>query len=148
MRYRVIASLFCFLLLPACETSNFEDLEGNKGHFSDYQGNWLVINYWASWCKPCLIEIPELNMLDQQHPNIKVFAVNFDQLTPEELTPEVQKMGIEFTALLQDPVTVFNYPKPTRLPTTVLINPQGEVTEIREGLQTEAGLLSAMGLQH
>lgn len=148
MTYRVLISLFCLLLLTACEPTNFEDLKGNKGHFSNFKGDWLVINYWASWCKPCLIEIPELNTLDQQHPNIRVFAVNYDQLSPEELAPEAQAMGIEFTVLLQDPVAVFGYPQPTRLPTTVLVSPDGEVTEIREGLQTEAGLLAAMGLPH
>ncbi len=57
---------FCSLfILTACikEKPDAEDSLGNPVYLSDYEGRWVVIAYWATWCKSCMTEIPILNVL-------------------------------------------------------------------------------------
>ncbi|WP_286019484.1 TlpA disulfide reductase family protein, partial [Candidatus Venteria ishoeyi] len=63
-----LLGLCCTLLwLSGCsqaaqvEEIMFEDLLGTQHKLSDYQGKWVVLNYWATWCPPCLRELPTLN---------------------------------------------------------------------------------------
>ena len=110
---------------------------------ADYQGRWLVINYWAEWCAPCREEIPELNQLAAHAPTrIAVAGVNFDGLIGIELNAVEEAMGIAFTTLTEDPAAQFGYPRPVALPTTVLVNPEGTVLEQLQGPQTFSQLLA------
>ncbi len=137
--------LGCSLLLLACSPPEYSDTEGNSGHFSDHHGKWLIINYWAIWCKPCIAEIPELNRFAAEHKDkAHLVTVNYDLLSGEELAEQAAKLGIEVPVLTTDPAELLDYPRPTRLPTTIIISPQGKLTEVREGLQTEASLLAAI----
>ncbi|WP_019530549.1 TlpA family protein disulfide reductase [Dasania marina] len=110
-----------------------------------YPGQWLFINYWASWCKPCLEEIPELNRFAQQQAQqVKVFAVNFDGLQGDELQQQAQKFGIDYIVLAQDPAPALNLSLPTGLPTTYVYNPEGKLHKTLLGPQTIDSLLAAM----
>ncbi|MFT4997247.1 MAG: thiol-disulfide isomerase/thioredoxin, partial [Flavobacteriales bacterium] len=59
------------VILSACSPSNNDPLANAKG-------KWTYINYWATWCKPCIEEIPELNEFAAQNPYLVVLGVNFD----------------------------------------------------------------------
>ncbi|MDU0354964.1 TlpA disulfide reductase family protein [Paraglaciecola aquimarina] len=66
--------------------SDFTTLDSQKNSWSSLQGKWVVINYFAEWCVPCLREIPELNKFHQQHnPNILLYGVSFDKVTRAQL---------------------------------------------------------------
>ena len=108
--------------------------------------NWLLINYWATWCAPCRKEIPELNQLARSEPGLTVYAVNFDGVTGEELIAQAEDLGIEFTLLSEDPGPTLGITQPRVLPTTVLVTPQGEVVTTLIGPQTEAGLKEELAL--
>ena len=56
-----------------------QDMAGKTHQLSDYKGQWLVVNYWAPWCPPCLEEFPSLIQLQKDMPNIAVVAVSFDE---------------------------------------------------------------------
>ena len=103
-------------------------------------GQWRVINYWAIWCAPCREEIPELNALDDTT-ELMVFAVNYDGQNGEALQSQAAEMGINFTLLEQDPGTALGIERPRVLPTTLLVNPQGAVTDTLVGPQTQESLL-------
>ena len=112
---------------------------------NDPSPRWQLINYWAVWCKPCIEEIPELNELARKHGDlVRVTGVNFDGMTGEELAAEAEKLGVEFELLETDPASALGYNRPRALPTTVLINPAGEITHILEGPQTSDSLYQAM----
>lgn len=135
-------------VLSACSKPDYETLSGRQGQFADLRGQWLVINYWAAWCKPCREEIPELNRLSQQFQGqLTVMAVNFDQPAVDILAQEVKEFAIDFTVLLSDPAPQLGFTRPTVLPSTVLINPQGQVQQTLVGPQTVATLSSAMALE-
>jgi thiol-disulfide isomerase/thioredoxin len=136
-------TLFSAVFIIACEPST----PGNKteqiitGDLENYQGKWLVINYWASWCKPCIEEMPELNnFADNNREITNVFAVNYDGISGEDLIQQAKKLDIQFSMLTQDPSVQLSYPMPTVLPTTLIFDPQGKLLHTLIGPQTEEGL--------
>lgn len=110
----------------------------------DLSGSWLVINYWASWCKPCIAEIPELNSFAAETNNTKVYAVNYDGITGEQLLAAASRLNIQFPLLETDPATSIAYPRPSVLPTTIIISPEGELTATLIGPQTRDSLNHAV----
>lgn len=139
-------ALVCVLALAAaCERSDFAYADGAGGRFSDWTGGWVVINYWAEWCAPCRYEIPELNELAAERAkDVRVLGVNYDGIRGTELAEVGERMGIEFTILADDPQPHFGYDRPSVLPTTVLIGPDGQVREVLVGPQTRDSLERAI----
>jgi thiol-disulfide isomerase/thioredoxin len=136
---RLIISLALALLVSACEqTSN----SPSQPSISDYPGQWLVVNYWAKWCAPCIKEIPELNQLDQKHSHITVLGVNYDGATGTELAQQTEALKVEFLTLTRDPASDFGTARPRVLPTTLIITPEGELKATLVGPQTAESLLS------
>lgn len=127
---------------PAMEESfDFLDTDGNGYRYTDLRGQWLVVNYWATWCAPCIKEIPELINLGERHDDITVFGVNFDAPPPEEMARQIERMKITFPVYAEDPTMDLGIDMPQVLPTTVLIDPKGNVSEVLVGPQTEESLL-------
>lgn len=138
--------LIATVLLAACEPANFQDTTGHRGRFSDYRGKWLVINYWASWCKPCIHEIPEINAFAAANTGkVVVFGVDFDNNQGKKLRQGIDKLGIRFPVLTSDPAPILGFKRPDVLPTTYLIDPQGRLHKTLVGAQTRKTLNRAMG---
>lgn len=137
--------LIMLSLLAGCQSERAPsaDTASTGGEIRrDYLGRWLVINYWAEWCGPCREEIPELNRLASHQPeHIAVVGINFDGITGAELDRAVEAMNIEFSSAGQDLAASYTYPPPRVLPTTIIIDPRGNVTHQLQGPQTYAGLL-------
>src|SRR5690554_8199665 len=72
--------MLMLLSASGCEKIELERADGTQANWDKYRGQWVLVNYWAEWCKPCLEEIPELNELDKA-PDIAVLGVNFDGVT-------------------------------------------------------------------
>ncbi len=134
------------LFLAGCSDDVGVDQHGQKVAVERLEGQWLVINYWAEWCAPCRTEIPELNALAEQQKDkgVKVLGVNFDGLQGEELSNAVDKMGIRFTVLAEDPAARFELPRSEALPVTYIIDTQGKVRERLMGEQDAAGLTARL----
>lgn len=147
-RYRTrFSSVFLVVLvglLAGCEKLAFEQAQGEPLDWDGLRGQWVVVNYWAEWCKPCLEEIPELNRLNDSR-DITVLGVNFDGVQGQELVELGRTMGIEFTMLSEDPGLEFNWQTPVALPATFIVDPDGELRETRFGPQTEEELKEVMG---
>ena len=127
------------LSLAGCaKEQSYRVADGSAMQLSDLHGNWVLINYWADWCRPCREEIPELNVLHQRQEGEPMFVlgVNFDYLEGSELSQLIDEMGIEFPVLLDDPQVIVGYAAAEVLPMTVVITPQGEVHKVLVGPQT------------
>ena len=117
---------------------------GNPGGLDAHRGQWVLVNYWAQWCKPCVKEIPELNELDQSRDDITVLGVNYDGLTGAELETQLTELGVKFANLEQDPAAALGVPRPVVLPTTFVLNPDGELVNTLVGPQTLQSLSEAV----
>ncbi len=131
--------------LHGCETDAPAQLAGGgEVRFSDLRGRWLVINYWAEWCAPCRREIPELNQLheNRREHGVAVLGVNYDEVVGEKLIEVMEEMGIRFPVLVDDPRDRWGYERPTALPVTVVIGPDGLMRRQLLGPQTLEMLLA------
>ena len=127
MKLKII-QLFCLLILFACQKNDIEVFNGSNTNLDKLQGNWVVINYWADWCAPCIKEIPELNEFANENKDILVFTFNFDQLDQEDLAPVANKFNIKVPSLVTHPRDIWGIQTPPAVPATFFINPNGELS--------------------
>ncbi len=129
------------LMLGACESkADFSYSNGSEGNYADFSGKWLVINYWAEWCKPCIKEIPELNRFAASNKDVNVIGVNYDILPIEKEQAVIQQFNIQFPVARAFLHEHYGYPMPTALPATIVISPDGQVKKILLGPQTVESL--------
>lgn len=136
--------LLMLLLVSGCEKIELERADGARISWEQYRGQWVLVNYWAEWCKPCLEEIPELNELNKA-PDIAVLGVNFDGVTGAPLVELGERMGIEFVMLAADPGPGFGWRVPMALPATFVVDPEGTLLEARFGPQTAEDIRQLIG---
>ena len=139
-----LAIIFLFF---SCSKPDLRVFEGDNVFLSDLKGKWIIFNYWADWCPPCIKEIPELNNLQRNYSNkLKVFLINFDMLEGEELNQQLKKFNVKVDSLLSDPSTIFNWTIPENLPVTFIINKNGDLEHTLVGPQTEVEIISLLSL--
>ena len=139
-----VISLALVLMISACGQPDIRDTNGRGYRFDELLGKTVVINYWAVWCAPCIKEIPELIALGDNHNDIEVFGVNYDMPEPKTMVKQIEDLNITFPVFDQDPYTRFGIERPDVLPTTLIINPYGELELLLVGPQTEESLLTAI----
>lgn len=145
---RFCLTLLTLLLLSACKQTTLDAdlhfLDGKAGHYADYQGQWLLINYWAEWCAPCIKELPELNKLNAEHEDIQVLGIHFDRPAIEKQRELTKSLNIQFPVILAQPHIHYQFPLPQVLPATIVINPEGDLVHVLVGPQTAESLLEVI----
>src|SRR5690606_19195791 len=132
-------------LLTSCSSKTTHavlvDTAGKKMIFSSLQGKWVFINYWATWCHPCMTEIPVFNQFYQAHQKqVAVLGVNYDGLPSEKLVSVIKQLKINFPVLIENPAKILNLPDISVVPTTYVFNPKGKLVKVLLGPQTPASL--------
>jgi len=147
MRRKLCLTVLLCAALAACgKQPDYQTTAGTQGEFSELRGRWLLINYWAEWCKPCLEELPELNRFSHAfEAKAAVFAVNFDGVQGEQLQQQVSRLGIEIPVLNADPSAKLGFKRPEVLPSTYVFDPNGKLQQVLHGEQTFATLAAAIG---
>lgn len=131
------------LLLVGCGEEQWLDHRGEQLSRADMQDRWVVVNYWAEWCAPCLHELPEFNRLAER-PDVLVLGVNYDGVSGAALLELSERMNIAFSVMGEDFEQSLQLERPQVLPTTYIFNPQGELQHSLPGPQTEQGLLALL----
>jgi len=126
MKHKII-QLFCLLILIGCQRNDIEIFNGFDTSLNKLNGNWIVINYWADWCAPCIKEIPELNEFAEENKELLVFTFNFDQLDEDDLKPVANRFNIKVPSLITHPRDIWGIQTPPAVPATFFINPNGEL---------------------
>lgn len=132
-----IAAIF-LSSLPACADKvdfSLKDVEGKTHHLADYRGKWVLVNYWATWCPPCLEEIPELVLFHEDHKDkdAVVIGINFEKIKIKKLKTFIDENFIVYPVLLSEPSAVGPLGPVTGLPTSFLISPEGELVATKIG---------------
>ena len=131
-----------------CQNNDIEVLNGSDTSFGKLQGKWIVVNYWADWCAPCIKEIPELVEFAEENKDILVYAFNFDELDSEDLAPIAKKFKVDIPSLISHPRGIWGIETPPAVPATFFINPEGVLVKSFFRPQTKASLNEILdGLQ-
>lgn len=113
------------------------DLQGRKHSLSDYRGKVVLINFWASWCRECIVEMPSLNRLYAQFSGqgLAVLGVTVDR-NSEDAGAAAKKAGISFPILLDSRGDLFIKKYAViGLPSTFVVDRKGVIREIFIGTQ-------------
>ena len=116
------------------EAPDFElrSLGGETVRLSDFRGRTVVLNFWATWCPPCRVELPSFVRFARNNPDIVVLGLAV-QSPPEALEAMVRDQGIGYPVLLVDEALSQSYPVRS-LPTTIVIGPEGRIEAAHSGI--------------
>ena len=128
-------------------------LEGQPARLREFRGKLVLLNFWATWCAPCLHEMPSMERLYQtfKQTDFVLLAVSMDRQGEEVARPFVENLKLTFPVLLDSTLEVSRWYSVRGLPTTYLIDPDGlligAVIGARDWYRTEAKALIAGLLQ-
>lgn len=118
--------------------SDFElkNIDGSTVNFSSFKGKVLVVNFWATWCKYCVIEIPGFNSVYAKYKDkdVEIIGISLDRSPPEHVRSFVKAKKITYPIFLGTRETILNFGKVQGLPTTFFIDRNGKLAKSRVGL--------------
>jgi len=148
MKYTIPTVLFAGLLFfSACsgagdsntpegivENAVFTDLEGNDVRVNDFKGKFIIIDFWETWCSPCLQVFPSLDQLREEYPdNFEVLAVTVGMNEgPEDARAFAEENGYDFN-WLYDQNGVFTKLGGQGIPFKAYVDPDGNFIKIEMG---------------
>ena len=121
--------VLCLLIwTPTTNAVDFEllDLDGNRHRLSEFLGKWVVINFWATWCAPCKKEMPSIEKLAQDLPQIDVYPINMEPPNKLRVRDWLQDIDVVSLNTYFDPkLDLAKKFKLIGMPTTVLLDKNG-----------------------
>ncbi|MCU7924550.1 MAG: TlpA family protein disulfide reductase [Candidatus Thiodiazotropha sp. (ex Dulcina madagascariensis)] len=138
LRCAILICALSFLSNAAvAEQVDFElpGLDGKNYRLSDYRGKWVLVNYWATWCPPCLEELPELEVFHNTHKDkdAVVLGVAMERIDPPRLKTFVDEQFLSYPILLTKPAARTELGRVPGLPTSFLVNPEGKLVARQVG---------------
>ncbi len=135
---KIIILCFTLLIVFSCsKNSDFYLLDGSDKDLGDYRGQWLIINFWAKWCSPCLEEIPELNRLHEKAAlyNLAIIGISYDPLDNHQIKSIVDQWNINYPVVATQPIPHFPFKLPKSLPSNYILDPNGQLVAQISGKQ-------------
>lgn len=134
-----LAGLLLALVAGWAQAADFRvtDTTGKTHTLSGYKGKWVLVNYWATWCPPCLEEIPDLITLHgNRKNNLVVIGVALDYRNAKQVTDFADGMLVDYPIVLGNEQVVRQIGPVQGLPTTYLFNPDGKMVAQQVGAIT------------
>lgn len=122
---------------PEAGFTVYEEGKEIKRHIGDFEGQLLVVNFWATWCAPCIEELPDLEALQVERggEDLQVLTVSNDRGGAAQVLPFFEQHGLENLGVYLDPKGELAREFQVRgLPTTFIVDPQGHVVGRIEGI--------------
>jgi thiol-disulfide isomerase/thioredoxin len=132
---------------PASDTPtlSIETVEGAVYDLAAHRGRWVVVNFWATWCGPCLKEMPELSALDAMHEHIEVIGLAYEDIDRNAMREFLSKRPVVYPIAIVDVTSPpAGFATPRGLPMTYLIAPDGKTAKQFLGPVTAAEIEAAI----
>ena len=154
-RWRPLAVLAVSLCVAGCSSSDrvdaavkkgqerkaapdfaLKDSEGKTLRLSDYKGRVVLLNFWATWCGPCRVEIPWFVQFEQAHKSegFAVIGVSMDEEGWDIVKPYIERMKVNYRMAIGNDEVAEKYGGVSALPTSFLIDREGKIASVHEGL--------------
>lgn len=126
------------LMAEKMQDFTLQDINGRQVKLSDHlQQGPIILDFWATWCQPCLKFLPELDKLLEKYDNLTVFAVSTDKpRKADEVKRLVKSFQFKFTTLLDTNGDLQRILNITSIPRTILLNAEGEIVYDHTGYVT------------
>lgn len=132
--------------MPAQPALHVTTLDGKTFDLAAQRGKWVIVNYWATWCAPCIKEMPDISHFVATHKNVAAIGLAYDDSEPADIKAFLAKHPVVYPiaqVTLDKPLKDFDEPR--GLPTTYLISPDGKVAKHIVGPLTAASLAALIG---
>jgi thiol-disulfide isomerase/thioredoxin len=138
----LLTLLLTFLSVSHAADFVLEDIQGKTHRLADYRGKWVLVNFWATWCSPCLTEIPELSSLHNAHKDkdLLVIGIALQSDSLKEVADFAQAHKISYPVVLGDFKIARQIGTVDVLPASFLYNPNGELVSYQAGVVTRASI--------
>jgi len=138
MRLVIVSWLALSLLTTSAWADGFslKDLSGKAYTLADFKGRWVLVNFWATWCPPCLEEIPDLIALSDKRKDLAVIGVAVDYKSRKEIEDFAQDNLMTYPLVLGEDAVVKQFGSADVLPVSYIYNPQGRLVKLHRGLIT------------
>ena len=145
LRGFLATGLVSLAFLAAAAPFDLTDTGGQRHRLGDYKGRWVVLNYWATWCVPCIQEIPEIADFHRAHPEVVVLGIALDAEDVPKTQAFAAKVGHAYPLVISG-VKVEKQLSPVRgLPTTRIFDPSGKLVYDKLGRVTRKSLEGITG---
>lgn len=144
MRNRMFSFIALLVFASSAWAFNFTDVQGHSQTLSAYKGKWVLVNFWATWCPPCLKEIPDLIALQNTYGKTRlvVIGVAMDYRDPKQVIQFANSMHINYPLVLGNPDIADQVGEIQGLPTSYLYNPSGQIVATQLGALTKSAVES------
>lgn len=115
------------------------NLSGTPVRLADYQGQVVALNFWATWCGPCVREMPMFQEFQDRYPNFVMLGIDEEE-SPEKVRDFLQQMSLTYTILLDEKAELARDLRVSFLPTTFFIDEKGEIRFRHYGIMSEEQL--------
>jgi len=153
-----LAVVVCVALVVACAAAprltpvkarklapdfTLKDANGSTVHLSDYRGKVVLLDFWATWCTPCQVEIPWFIDFERslKGRGLAVVGVSMDEDGWDAVKPYIQKRGMNYRVLLGDEGVAKQYGGLDALPTTLVLDRDGRIAATHMGLSDKREFL-------
>ena len=115
---------------------NLKDADGKSARLSDYRGKVVLLNFWATWCGPCKVEIPWFIEFERKHKDqgFAVVGISMDEDGWQSVKPFISEAGINYRVLMGDEAISGLYGGVDSLPTTFILDRDGRIAATHLGL--------------
>ena len=136
----------CLLLASQSALANefvFKDMQNKNQRLSDYNGKWVLVNFWATWCPPCLEEIPDLVELYNARKTTDFVVIGIAMTSSRESVLSFAKqMEISYPIVMGDDKSAAQIGRIDALPTSYLYDPSGKLVSYQAGMVTREAIES------